>query len=193
MAGRRGVLRRLRTRDGAVASGRCRHDSRGRCAVRPSDRHGTRVVRLEHRRDAGVPRVAIPAARLGAAPLRRPAEVGQRGHGPGRRVLPVHAAAGADLPLLHDQPGDGSRADPGTHVLLGEPARHAGRYDRLRERRHPAGKDRLTVGNSLARSAALIRAARHFPAARQGDARLVAAAASMRSGGSPRASTATSS
>ena len=193
-AGCRGVLRRLRAGDGAVAAGGGRHDAGGRRAVRPADRHGAGVVRLEHRRDAGVPRVALRAARLGAAPLRRPAEVGQRGHGPGRRVLPVYAAAGADLPVLHRQPRDGPDADPGPHLLLGQPARHAGRHDRVRERRHPAREDRLAVGDSVARTAALVRAARRFSAARQADARpAAAAAASMRSGRSPRTSTATSS
>ena len=53
-------------------------------------------------------------------------------------VLPLRAAPRARVSVLRDQPRDGADADAHVDVLLGEPARHARRHDRLRLRRHAA-------------------------------------------------------
>ena len=75
--------------------------------------HGDRLVRLVDRRDARVPRVALPCCATGcrrsSATSCRPINDGIE---QGGRVLPLHAAAGAAVSVLRDQPADGPDADP---------------------------------------------------------------------------------
>ena len=70
-------------------------------------RHGHRVVRLQHRRNAGVRGRAFRAARQRAVALRRTPGRDRPRRRQGGRVLPVHAAAGAAGAVLRDQPADG--------------------------------------------------------------------------------------
>jgi len=122
------LLRALRRGDRAVAARCGDHDARGRRDLRPRLGRADRLLRFHDRCDAGFPRRPLRAARRGAGPLRRAPARDQRRHRPGRRLLPVHAATGAALSLLRDQPRDGADADPHPDLLLGEPARHARRH-----------------------------------------------------------------
>ena len=78
--------------------------------LRPLLGHGDRVVRLEHRRDARVPRLALPVARRGAGAVRRRAarDRTQASRSDGAfylftlRLVPV-------VPVLRHQPADGPR------------------------------------------------------------------------------------
>ena len=88
-----------------------------------------RLVRLHDRRDPGLPGRALPAARLGqrAASATRCEAIDQGIAQDGAfylftlRLVPAGA-------LLPDQPADGPDADPALDLLLGQPARHAGRH-----------------------------------------------------------------
>ena len=166
-----GLLRRLCRGDGAVAAGRRDHDAGCRRDFRPAGRHRDRLLRIEHRRDARVPRVTLRAARQRAAAFRVAAGRHQQGRREGRRVLSVHVAPRAADSVFRDQPGDGPHAHEGGDLLLGEPARHAGRHDRLRERRHAAREDRVAARHLVARADRLVRAARRVSADREEDRR----------------------
>ncbi len=77
----------------------------------------------------------------------------------------------------------GLTAMKAAHLLLGQPARHAGRHAGVRERRHAAGADQLAAGHPVAGADRLVRAARAVPAGGQEDRRRGAGAArSTRSG-----------
>ena len=130
------LLRRLRGDHRAVAARRRADDARRRRPVRLLARHAAGVVRLDDRRDARLPGRAPGAARLGAGAVRRTPVRGERRHREGRRLLPVRAAARSALPVLPDQPADGTHADRHAPVLLGQPGGHAARHDGVRVRRH---------------------------------------------------------
>ena len=63
----------LRAGHRPVAARRGAADAGRRRGIRPVLGHADRLLRLDARRDAGLPGVALPAARLGAAALRRAA------------------------------------------------------------------------------------------------------------------------
>ncbi len=180
VADRGGLLRHLRRGHRTVAAGRGDHDDCRRRDLRRGDRHGAGVVCLLAGRDAGLPGVALPAARLGPGARRRADESLQRRRRQGRRVLSLRAAAGADLSLLADQPGHGPDGDPHLDLLLGEPARHARRHRRLRLRGHAARPVPHLGGPDLR-----LRAARHLPAGRQESARRDQGAQGLREMGRP--------
>ena len=98
-----------------------------------------RVVRLGDRRDAGVPRLALRAARLGAAPVRRQARSRsttasrRKARSTSSRCAWCRCSRSSLVNLLM-----GLTPIRTLDVLLGEPARHARRHDRLRVRRHAA-------------------------------------------------------
>ena len=168
----RSVLPDLCRGDRPVAAGRRGDDAGRRRDLRPAVGHGDHLVRLVHRRHAGVPRQspAVPGERSTA--FRRQAARRQRRRREGRRVLPVRAAPGADLPVLRHQPADGPDADPHLDLLLGQPGRHARRHDRLRERRHAAGQDRQRQRHPVAGDPRLLRVARGVSVHRQAGAGL---------------------
>ncbi len=87
----------------------------------------------------------------------------QQGRGKRRRVLPVHAAPDSGGAVFRHQPADGPDQDEGAHLLLGEPARHAGGHAGVRERGHAAGADRVAAGHPQPGSDRFLRAARHLP------------------------------
>jgi hypothetical protein len=160
-----GVLRRLCAGHGAVDSRRGGHDARRGRAVRPAARHGDRLVREHDRRHPRLPRGPLPAAPAAARPLRRAPQDLRPGDRARRRVLPVHAAPRAAVPLLHDQPAH--RPDGAAHLdlLLGQPARHAARHRGLRVRRDAAGAHRIAIGRALAGPGGRLRADRPDAAA----------------------------
>jgi hypothetical protein len=89
-----------------------------------------------HAGDAGG---ALPAARQLQHALRRAA--GR--HRPGRRSAKGRSTCSrcgwCPVPVLRHQPGDGADGDACHHLLVGQPAGHAGRHAGVRERRHAAG------------------------------------------------------
>ena len=77
-------------------------------------------------------------------------------------------------------------------VLLGQPGRDARRHDRLRVRRHPARQVSSLAGLASPALLGVVRAARHLPAHREeGRSTASRRARCMRTGSSPRDSTAT--
>ena len=75
------------------------------------------------------------------------------------RLVPV-------VPVLRHQPRHGRDHAAHLDLLLGQPARHAGRHAGLRERRHAAGAHRVAVGHRVARRAGLAGAAGRVSARR---------------------------
>jgi hypothetical protein len=61
-----------------------------------------------------------------------------------------HAATGAGVSVLHHQFTDGFDPDQDAHLLLGQPARHAGRLGGVRERGHAVGATGKPVRHSVA-------------------------------------------
>ena len=170
-AGAGRVLRDLCRGDGAVAAGRGRHDAARRRDLRAGGRHRAGVLRLQHRRHAGHAGVALRAARQREGEARRATGRYRPRHRTRRRVLPVHAAPGAGVPVLRHQPADGPDDDEGRHLLLGQPARHARRHAGVRQRRHAAGADQLAAGHPFAGADRLVRSARRVSADREEDRR----------------------
>ncbi len=136
------LLPDLCRRDRLVAAGGCGHDAGRRCVVRSALGHHHRFLCLESGRDAGFFSRALSPARLGARTFRRPLASGERRHQEGWRVLSVYPATGGGDSVLCHQPRHGADAHPHGHILYSEPGRHARGYDRLRERRNTARKDR---------------------------------------------------
>ena len=171
LAGGGRVLRGLRGGDGAVLAGCGDHDAAGRRHLRPVGRHGAGVLCIEPGCPACDAGLALCPARHRQGEVRRAAGRHRPRHRARRRVLPVHAAPGAGVSVLHHQPADGPDDDQGRHLLLGQPARHAGGHAGVRERGHAAGADQLAAGHPVARVDRLVRAARCVSADREEDRR----------------------
>ena len=159
-AGGRDLLRGLRRGHRALAAGRGHPDAGGGRDLRSALGHRDRLLRLGHRCDARFPRQPLPVPGRDPEEVRRQARGDQPRRREGRRLLPLHAAAGAGVSVLRHQSRDGPHPDQDPHVLLGEPGRHAARNAGIRECRHPARKDRFAQGNPVAGPAALVRPAR---------------------------------
>ena len=104
-----------------------------------------RVVCASDRRDAALPRLRFVLrdrvqAKYGAQ-LRRSTAASRR-----KARSTSSPAARSRGAVLRHQPGDGPHAHARWHLLLGEPARHARRNDRLRLRGHPARQDHVAGG-----------------------------------------------
>ena len=93
----------------------------------------------------------------------------QQGDGRGRRVLPVHPAPGAHIPVLHHQPGDGSDYHQGIDLLSRQPGRDAGRDHRVRERGYTNRQNRATQGYCITGIDPVFRTAGHLPAVGEKD------------------------
>ncbi len=109
--------------------------------------HADRVVCLQPGGHAGVSGGAVCAAGQHRGAVWPAPGRDQQRHQERRRVLSVHIAAGAAGAVFCDQSGDGPDADARHHVLLGQPAGHAGGHRGVRERGHAAGTHRVTAGH----------------------------------------------
>ena len=115
-------------------------DAGRRRDLRPGLGNAARVLRLVARRHAGVPGGALPVPRL---PSRRASASGSRRSTPASRRRARSTCSRCAWCRCSRSSSStwrwGSRAAR-AHVLLGQPARHAGGHDRLRERGHELAK-----------------------------------------------------
>ena len=179
---------------GALAAGRRAAHAGRRRALRPALGHGARLVRLVARRHARIPRLALPAARLGAPALRRELEARQPRHREAKarstssRCGWCRRSRSSSINLLMGLTPMRTR----TFYWVSQLGMLAGTH-RLRERGHAARAIQLAARHPVAGPDRRVRAARLLPARwrrRSLDA-VQGARASTRAGRGRGASTAT--
>lgn len=114
-------------------------------SVRAGGGYPDRLLRLQPGGHPGLLGSALCAAQPRQRAFRRPPAGHRPRHRPQRHLLSAHPAPGAGVSVLRRQPGDGADDDAGPHLLLGEPTGHVARNHRLRQRRYPAGQDRISL------------------------------------------------
>ena len=95
-----------------------------------------------------------------------------RGMDEERRILPVHPAPGALIPVFYHQPRHGTDHYQGIDLLSRQPGRDAGRDHRICECRYADRKNRADQGYRITGVDPVIRAAGHLPVAGEKNGRL---------------------